>query len=111
MVFQRKAGRPRYNKECTDISKWCQASDPLEVKLMRRTETLVDPILCTVNDLLDSPFGEPPPTTIHLTSLLDRTTDILKDIDEVSKSGQGWEPIVVWEPYYVCLNIGLPADR
>jgi hypothetical protein len=71
-------------------------------KLMSRTETLVDPLLCNPHDLLDTPFGDSLPTTIHMTSLLDRTQGILERIDEISNSALGpWKPILVWEPYYV----------
>jgi hypothetical protein len=71
---------------------------------MGRTETLVDPILSTIDDLLESPFQDPLPTTIHITSLVDRTVAILERIKEVTHSRSvPWEPIVVWEPYYVGL--------
>jgi hypothetical protein len=55
-----------------------------------------------IDDLLESPFGGSLPTTIHITSLIDRSVAILERIDDVSSSTQGpWEPMVVWEPYYV----------
>jgi hypothetical protein len=71
-------------------------------QLTGRTETLVDPILSTINELLVSPFGDPLPTTIHITSLVDRTVAILERIEDISRSREvPWEPVVVWEPYYV----------
>jgi hypothetical protein len=76
----------------------------ITTKLIARTETLVDPILPGVDDLLESPFGGPLPTTIHITSVIDRTIAILERIAEISQSGEAsWEPTVVWEPYYVGL--------
>jgi hypothetical protein len=81
-------------------------------QLTGRTETLVDPILSTIGDLLESPFGEPLPTTIHITSLVDRTVAILERIEDISRSREvPWEPIVVWEPYYVRLVEYSNADR
>jgi len=86
---------------CTEME---SGKYPCSTQLTGRTETLVDPTLSTIDDLLVSPFGDPLPTTIHITSLIDRTMTILERIGDVSNSAKGpWEPIVVWEPYYVGL--------
>jgi hypothetical protein len=84
----------------------------ITTKLIARTETLVDPILSDVDDLLESPFGNPPPTTIHITTVIDRTVAVLERIEEISQSGEvSWEPTVVWEPYYVGLILSKNADK
>lgn len=69
---------------------------------MDRRETLVDELLFGPLDLLDSPFGDPLPTTIHTVSVLDRTTQILDEIEQIAKQRTaGWTPRLIWEPYYV----------
>lgn len=79
-----------------------QASVACRAELIVRTETLVDELLCNPVDLLDTAFGTPLPVTIHMTSVLDRTQVILEQIEQISKSSKDkWDPVVVWEPYYV----------
>jgi len=79
-----------------------QASVACRAELIVRTETLVDELLCNPVDLLDTAFGDPLPTTIHMTSVLDRTQVILEQIEQTSNSSkEKWDPVVVWEPYYV----------
>jgi len=105
VVLQREAGWRWNYKECPGLQEWSQVRS-ISTLLTGRTETLVDPISSNVDDLLDSRFGDPLPTTIHITSLIERTVAILEQVNGISTSTHGrWEPIVVWEPYYVGLGL------
>lgn len=63
---------------------------------------MVDYLLFNPLDLLNSPFGDPLPSTLHAVSLLDRTFRILKVIEQISSGRRHrWAPRFIWEPYYV----------
>jgi hypothetical protein len=68
-----------------------------------RTETLFDGLLFNPTDLLATPFANPLPTCLHMTSLLDRSRTILSEVSDLAPVQPDWQPIIVWEPYYVCL--------
>ena len=80
-----------------------------------RQETLIDYLLFNPLDLLDTPFGDPLPSTIHAVSFLERTARILEEIDQISahlqiQSDGGWDPRFIWEPYYVGQRPDVPPE-
>lgn len=67
-----------------------------------RRESLLDYLLFNPLDLLQSPFADPLPTTIHAVSFIERTRQILTEFRQLSTEHQtGWPPTFIWEPYYV----------
>lgn len=67
-----------------------------------RSESLLDYLLFNPLDLMGTAFGQPPPTSIHAVSFLDRTDRILDEVRQIaSKKADAWVPKLIWEPYYV----------
>lgn len=72
------------------------------VLIQSRTEELIDYLLFDPVGLLDTPFGQPLPSTIHMVSVIDEAKNIFTQVRDISTSRQvGWSPSLIWEPYYV----------
>ncbi|OCF72945.1 hypothetical protein I204_06175 [Kwoniella mangroviensis CBS 8886] len=64
----------------------------------RGFEYLTKPILLTPFSLLDTPFGKPLPSTIHLISYPAPRIEGVLDEVQALKQERGWNPIIIWEP-------------
>ncbi|WVQ65787.1 uncharacterized protein L199_003965 [Kwoniella botswanensis] len=71
----------------------------------RGFEYLTKPILLTPFSLLDTPFGEPLPSTIHLISYpAPRIEGVLDEVRALKQQKQ-WDPIIIWEPEEESLEV------
>nr|XP_019012750.1 uncharacterized protein I206_02245 [Kwoniella pini CBS 10737]OCF51531.1 hypothetical protein I206_02245 [Kwoniella pini CBS 10737] len=71
----------------------------------RGFEYLTKPLLLTPRSLLDTPFGDSLPSTIHFISYpAPRADMILSEILNLQKQ-LDWDPIIVWEPEEESLEI------
>lgn len=63
---------------------------------------MTPPRYITPTDLLSTPWTDPPPSTIHIISEIERIQGWLPELKEVrqklGEEGKRWEPRIVWEP-------------